>query len=72
MIFYVDDILDDLFALGSQYRCDFSEDTCNWSASVGKMRWIQSQDIEEESVHYMRLDMSRYFSNDLVTIGQLR
>ena len=36
------------------------------------MRWLQSQDIEEESVHYMRLDMSQYFSNDLVTIGQLR
>ena len=36
------------------------------------MRWIQAQDIDHEDMFFMRLDMSQYFSNDLVTIGQLR
>ena len=51
--------------------CDFSHDSCNWTASVGRMRWIQAQDIHD-NMFFMRLDMSQYFSNDLVTIGQLR
>ena len=33
----------DLVNLGSEYMCDFSQGTCNWTASVGKMKWIQSQ-----------------------------
>ena len=52
--------------------CDFSHDSCNWTNSVGRMRWIQAQDIDHEDMFFMRLDMSQYFSNDLVTIGQLR
>ena len=63
---------DELSSLGSQYMCDFSLDSCNWTASVGRMRWIQAQDIDHEDMFFMRLDMSQYFSNDLVTIGQLR
>ena len=59
-------------SLGNQYMCDFSHDSCNWTTSVGRMRWIQAQDIDHEDMFFMRLDMSQYFSNDLVTIGQLR
>ena len=62
---------DELSSLGSHYMCDFSHDSCNWTASVGRMRWIQAQDIHD-NMFFMRLDMSQYFSNDLVTIGQLR
>ena len=68
----ISDSAEEVSSLGSQYMCDFSRDSCNWTASVGRMRWIQAQDIDHEEMYFMRLDMSQYFSNDLVTIGQLR
>lgn len=71
-VFVPDCASDELSSLGSQYMCDFSLDSCNWTTSVGRMRWIQAQDIDHEDMFFMRLDMSQYFSNDLVTIGQLR
>ena len=35
--------LDDLRSLGSHYMCDFAQGKCNWTASAGKMKWIEAQ-----------------------------
>ena len=35
--------LDDLRTLGSHYMCDFAQGKCNWTASAGKMKWIEAQ-----------------------------
>ena len=64
---------DEIDKIGSQYRCDFSNGTCNWAATIGKMKWTEAEERTARGpVHYMKMDMSRYFSNDLVTVGQLR
>ena len=42
----------------------------------GKYKFLRGRYFQERTsrgiVHYMKMDMSRYFSNDLVTVGQLR
>ena len=36
-------VSDEIDKIGSQYRCDFSNGTCNWAPSIGKMKWIEAQ-----------------------------
>ena len=49
--------LDDLRTLGSHYMCDFAQGKCNWTASAGKMKWIEAQVREYFSLCYIKMKL---------------